>query len=130
MRKVPQTLCGNSRPQLVHSTRLLFVVHFVFNSGGTAVAILRNERSSNLVMKKHGRLIYTLNFSEISLKDINRVGGKNASLGELFNYLKPKGIGVIDGFAATADAYRALLAEGQLEYELRSLVTDFDYEDV
>lgn len=81
-------------------------------------------------MRKHGQLIYTLNFSEISLKDINRVGGKNASLGELFNSLKPKGIGVIDGFATTADAYRALLAEGQLEYELRSLVSDFDHEDV
>jgi pyruvate,water dikinase len=37
---------------------------------------------------------------------------------------------VLDGFATTADAYRSLLAEGQLEYELRSLVSDFDHEDV
>jgi pyruvate,water dikinase len=81
-------------------------------------------------MRMHGQLIYTLNFSEISLKDINRVGGKNASLGELFNSLKPEGVGVIDGFATTADAYRALLAQGELEYELRSLVSDFDHEDV
>ena len=81
-------------------------------------------------MRTHGQLIYTLNFSEISLQDINRVGGKNASLGELFNSLKPKGVGVIDGFATTADAYRALIAEGELEYELRSLVSDFDHEDV
>jgi len=81
-------------------------------------------------MRTHGQLIYTLNFSEIGIKDINRVGGKNASLGELFNSLKSKGVGVLDGFATTADAYRALLAEGELEYELRSLVSDFDYEDV
>lgn len=81
-------------------------------------------------MRTPGQLIYTLNFSEIGLKDINRVGGKNASLGELFNSLKAKGVGVLDGFATTADAYRALLAEGELEYELRSLVTDFDPEDV
>jgi pyruvate,water dikinase len=81
-------------------------------------------------MRTHGQLIYTLDFSEIRMKDINRVGGKNASLGELFNSLKPKGVCVLDGFATTADAYRALLAEGELEYELRSLVSDFDYEDV
>jgi len=75
-------------------------------------------------------LIYTLDFAEIGIKDISRVGGKNASLGELFNALKPQGVGVIDGFATTADAYRALLAQGQLEYELRSLLSDFDSEDV
>ncbi|HEU4507642.1 MAG TPA: phosphoenolpyruvate synthase [Pyrinomonadaceae bacterium] len=81
-------------------------------------------------MRTHGQLIYALNFSEIGIKDINRVGGKNASLGEMFNSLRPKGVGVLDGFATTADAYRALLAEGELEYELRSLVSDFDHEDV
>ncbi|HEY0764610.1 MAG TPA: phosphoenolpyruvate synthase [Pyrinomonadaceae bacterium] len=81
-------------------------------------------------MRTHGQLIYTLPFAEIGLKDISRVGGKNASLGELFNSLRVKGVGVLDGFATTADAYRALLAEGELEYELRSLVSDFDHEDV
>ncbi len=81
-------------------------------------------------MRTTGQLIYTMNFAQIGLKDIGRVGGKNASLGELFNSLKPKGVGVLDGFATTADAYRLLLAQGQLEYELRSLVSDFDLEDV
>src|SRR5688572_33419576 len=76
------------------------------------------------------QLVYTLDFSEITLKSLPLVGGKNASLGELFNALKPKGIGVLDGFATTADAYRALLAERDLEYELRSLLSDFDPEDV
>lgn len=76
------------------------------------------------------KFIYTLGFSEIGLKDTARVGGKNASLGELFNSLKPKGIGVVDGFATTADAYRSLLSQDELEYELRSLVSDFDYDDV
>jgi len=76
------------------------------------------------------KLIHTLDFGQIGLKDRLRVGGKNASLGELFNALRPQGVGVLDGFATTADAYRSLLAEGQLEYELRSLVSDFDHEDV
>ena len=75
-------------------------------------------------------LTYTLEFSQISLKSLPLVGGKNASLGELFNALKPKGIGVLDGFATTADAYRSLLQERELEYRLRSLLSDFDVEDV
>jgi pyruvate, water dikinase len=65
------------------------------------------------VMK--GELVYTLDFSQITLKSLPLVGGKNASLGELFNALKSKGIGVLDGFATTADAYRTLLAERDLE---------------
>lgn len=76
------------------------------------------------------QLTYTLNFSQISLKSLRLVGGKNASLGELFNELKPRGIGVLDGFATTADAYRSLLQERELEYELRSLLSDFDVDDV
>jgi pyruvate,water dikinase len=76
------------------------------------------------------KLVYTLDFSQITLKSLPLVGGKNASLGELFNALKAKGIGTLDGFATTADAYRALLAERDLEYELRTLLSDFDYEDV
>ncbi|HLO00684.1 MAG TPA: phosphoenolpyruvate synthase [Pyrinomonadaceae bacterium] len=76
------------------------------------------------------QLVYTLDFAEISLKSLPRVGGKNASLGELFKSLKPKGVGVLDGFATTADAYRSLLAEGELEYNLRSLLSDFDPEDL
>jgi pyruvate,water dikinase len=76
------------------------------------------------------QLVYTLDFDQITLKNLPLVGGKNASLGELFNCLKPKGIGLLDGFATTADAYRALLAERNLEYELRSLLSDFDADDV
>ena len=74
-------------------------------------------------------LAYTRDFDQVTLKDLPRVGGKNASLGELFNSLKPKGVGVLDGFATTADAYRVFLAQGDLEYQLRSLL-DFDVEDV
>jgi pyruvate,water dikinase len=74
--------------------------------------------------------IYTLDFDEIGLKDVPRVGGKNASLGQLFNALKPLGVGALDGFAITADAYRRLLIERNLEFQLRSLLSDFDPEDV
>jgi len=76
------------------------------------------------------KLVYTLDFAQITLKSLPLVGGKNASLGDLFNALKAKGIGALDGFATTADAYRTLLAECDLEYELRTLLSDFDSEDV
>ena len=45
------------------------------------------------------------NFSEIRLKDLSIVGGKNLSLGEMFSTLSSKGISVPDGFAVTAEGY-------------------------
>ena len=58
---------------------------------------------------------YVMDFEQIGSHDLARVGGKNASLGELFRALKPKGVGVPDGFATTAHAYRRLLREPGLE---------------
>ncbi|HXH19319.1 MAG TPA: phosphoenolpyruvate synthase [Chitinophagales bacterium] len=57
---------------------------------------------------------YIKTFSEIELKDIGQVGGKNASLGEMFHHLVPKGILVPDGFATTADAYWDFLDENNI----------------
>lgn len=74
--------------------------------------------------------LYTLDFDQITLKDVPRVGGKNASLGEMFNALRPQGVGALDGFAITADAYRRLLGEGGLEDKLRSILSNFDPENV
>ncbi len=71
--------------------------------------------------------VYTLDFDQVNLKDIARVGGKNTSLGQLFNALRPNGIGVVDGFATTSDAYRRLLTEGHLENRLREILTDADF---
>ncbi len=73
---------------------------------------------------------YTFDFGQINLKDLARVGGKNASLGQLFNALKPQGVGVLDGFATTAEAYRRLLDEHGLEAKLRAIFSNFDPEDV
>ncbi|HLV80941.1 MAG TPA: phosphoenolpyruvate synthase [Chthonomonadaceae bacterium] len=72
---------------------------------------------------------YTLDFSQISLADVARVGGKNASGGELFNVLRPLGVGALDGFATTADAYRRLLQESSLEQKLRDILAHLDVED-
>jgi len=71
-----------------------------------------------------------LDFADIRLADVGRVGGKNASLGELFRALKPKGVGVVDGFATTADAYRRFLRVGGLEDRLRSTFQSLDPENL
>jgi pyruvate,water dikinase len=58
-------------------------------------------------------------FDELSSKDINLVGGKNASLGEMISGLQDKGIKVPHGFAITAGAYRYFLEANGLDAKLR-----------
>jgi pyruvate, water dikinase len=54
-------------------------------------------------------------FNQLRIQDVGRVGGKNASLGEMVQQLNPLGIHIPDGFAVTADAYRLFLKENDLE---------------
>lgn len=69
-------------------------------------------------------------FSEIGIEDVPSVGGKNASLGEMYRELTPKGIKVPNGFAITAEAYMDIIKlSGRME-ELRQLLSDFNAEDV
>jgi pyruvate,water dikinase len=70
-----------------------------------------------------------VDFADVTLKDLGQVGGKNASLGEMFRSLRPLGVGVLDGFATTAGAYRRLCAGG-LGERLRSIFSAFDPEDL
>lgn len=71
-----------------------------------------------------------LDFSEIGLGDVTKVGGKNASLGEMFRALTPKRVGVLDGFATSADAYWRLLSTQDLEARLRATFDSFDPENL
>jgi len=68
----------------------------------------------------------TKNFSELHLKDIAQVGGKNASLGEMFSELTSKGIKVPDGFAVTSDAYWSFLSENKLVPKLTEILATLD----
>jgi pyruvate,water dikinase len=70
-----------------------------------------------------------LDFSQVGVRDVGRVGGKNASLGELFNALRSKGIGAVDGFATTSDFYRKLLAEKGLAARLAQILSGFSVEN-
>ncbi|MET3950973.1 phosphoenolpyruvate synthase [Arthrobacter sp. UYEF36] len=64
-------------------------------------------------------------FEEIGMGDVPQVGGKNASLGELIQSLKAKGVRVPDGFATTADAYRRFLEVNGIEAEMRSRIQSY-----
>jgi pyruvate,water dikinase len=65
-------------------------------------------------------------FSEIGLLDIAEVGGKNASIGEMFTHLVPMGIQVPDGFAVTAAAYQYFLKKNELEQPLQKILQSLD----
>ncbi len=69
-------------------------------------------------------------FNEITIADVPKVGGKNASLGEMIRELTPKGIAIPNGFAVTADAYRAFLRYNELEAAITEILDDLDTHDV
>jgi pyruvate,water dikinase len=69
-------------------------------------------------------------FDEIGIDDVPLVGGKNASLGEMYQHLTGKGVAVPHGFAITAYAYRHLLKEAGVEDEIRQVLSDLDTEDM
>jgi len=79
-------------------------------------------------MVKKQKLI--LKFSEISKKDVTLVGGKNASLGEMFSNLGKKGIAVPDGFATTSQAYWYFLKKNGLLPKLKEIFEELDTKDV
>src|SRR6516225_1827098 len=70
--------------------------------------------------------VYTRWFEDICLEDVPLVGGKTASLGELYSALAPQGVRVPNGFALTASAYRDALTQAGAWEELRSLLADLD----
>ncbi|THE07503.1 phosphoenolpyruvate synthase [Microbacterium oleivorans] len=71
-----------------------------------------------------------LRFNEIRMSDLSRVGGKNASLGEMVSRLGPLGVKVPDGFATTAEAFREFLREGGLGSRIDATIRALDTTDV
>ncbi len=73
---------------------------------------------------------YVIGFSSIGRDDLHRVGGKNASLGELIAHLDALGIRVPNGFAITVDAYRDFLSQGGLGDAVHDLLHELDVDDI
>src|ERR1017187_8726107 len=66
------------------------------------------------------------NFAEIRNIDIPMVGGKNASLGEMFSQLSSQGILIPDGFAITSDGYWKFIKENNLLLPITKLLSELD----
>lgn len=79
-------------------------------------------------MEKTSALV--LWFDQLGIDDVPLVGGKNASLGEMYASLTQKGVRVPNGFAVTAHAYRILLKEAGIEEEIKEIMTGLDTSDI
>jgi len=73
---------------------------------------------------------FILWFNEIGIGDIPMVGGKNASLGEMYRNLNDHGINIPNGFAITAYGYRYFLRYAGIEEEIKKILKDLDTRDL
>ena len=67
--------------------------------------------------------MYIYWFKDLNIKDIPLVGGKTASLGEMYGKLVKKGVKIPNGFALTADAYRAFLKFNTLDKKIKACLS-------
>ena len=73
---------------------------------------------------------YVIELAELGMQDIEVVGGKNASLGEMISKLAELGIRVPGGFATTAAAYRDFLSSNALDEQIAKLLDDLNVDDL
>ena len=73
---------------------------------------------------------YVIPFEQLPIRDVETVGGKNASIGEMIGQLARLGVKVPGGFATTADAYREFLHQGGLDEKIRAVLASLDVDDV
>ncbi len=73
---------------------------------------------------------YIRRFNELGIADVPLVGGKNASLGEMYRALSGEGVKVPNGFATTAQAYRDYLTHNNLETRIREALEQLNVDDV
>jgi pyruvate, water dikinase len=73
---------------------------------------------------------YVIPFERVKMHDVETVGGKNASIGEMISHLAALGVRVPGGFATTANAYREFLAQDGLDERIRQSLDGLDVDDV
>ena len=72
---------------------------------------------------------YILWLDQLGMGDLEKVGGKNASLGEMISHLSQSGVSVPGGFATTAEAFREFLEQSGLAQRIKERLVDLDIED-
>ena len=73
---------------------------------------------------------YVIKLDQLGMNDVEIVGGKNASLGEMISNLGGLGVDVPGGFATTAQAYRDFLKTGGLDRKIHDLLANLDVDDI
>ncbi|MGB5333558.1 MAG: phosphoenolpyruvate synthase [Woeseiaceae bacterium] len=73
---------------------------------------------------------YVIKLEELGMDDVEIVGGKNASLGEMISNLSSLGVTVPGGFATTSAAYRDFLATGGLDQKITGILNSLDVDDI
>ena len=73
---------------------------------------------------------YVVSFEQLRMTDVDSVGGKNASLGEMISQLAGAGVRVPGGFATTAQAFRDFLKSTGLDQRISDKLSTLDPEDV
>ena len=69
-------------------------------------------------------------FNELGIEDVPLVGGKNASLGEMYRLLTKQGVNIPNGFAITANAYFYLLEKAGIKDKIKNILSDLDTKDM
>jgi len=73
---------------------------------------------------------YVIKLDELGMNDVETVGGKNASLGEMIGNLSNLGVTVPGGFATTSAAYRDFLKADELDQRINAVLDDLDVDDI
>jgi len=81
-------------------------------------------------MSNNGSSPLVLWYNQLGMNDVDRVGGKNASLGEMITNLSGMGVSVPNGFATTADAFDQFLDQSGVNQRIYALLDETDIDDV
>ena len=84
-------------------------------------------RGEGILDKQSAHILW---FDQLTIEDVPLVGGKNASLGEMYQALTPQGVMVPNGFAVTATAYRFFMESAGLMQQIRDVLSDLDTHDM
>ena len=69
-------------------------------------------------------------FDQLGIEDVGLVGGKNASLGEMYRYLTPKGVPIPNGYAVTATAFRMFIEKSGVRAKIDTILKDLDTKSI
>src|SRR3989344_6680482 len=90
----------------------------------------RMARRGKASARLRGKEKYVIPMDTVGLADVARVGGKNASLGEMLRELGKYGIRVPSGVIVTTEGYRHFIAENQLESVIKDALKKWKHGDI